>query len=59
MMSMAQMKFEKADRGSWVPQVDFGAEYGHQHIDDKEDQECDMADVRLNIPPTAYRYPKD
>ena len=50
-MSMGRMKFEKAADGSWVHPVEFGAEDGHQHVDDDSDLEHDMIDIELTIPP--------
>ena len=43
-MAMGRMKFEKAFDGSWVHSID-------DVVDDEEDIERDMADVRLNTPP--------
>ena len=42
-MSMGWMKFEKAVDGSWVYLID-------DVVDDEEDTEIDMTDVRLNTP---------
>ena len=50
-MFMGQMKFEKVVDGSRVHLVEFGAEDGHQHVDDDSDLERDMDDFELNITP--------
>ena len=47
---MGHMKVEKVVDGSWVHPMEFGVEDGHQHVDDDSDLECDMVDVKLNIP---------
>ena len=44
-MSMGWMKFEKADDGSWVHPLEFGAKDGHQHVDDNSDPKHDMTDI--------------
>ena len=31
--------------------MEFGVEYGHQHVDDDSDPKRDMTDIELNIPP--------
>ena len=49
-MSMGRMKFEKVVNGSWVHPMEFGAEDGHQHVDDDSNPERDMTDIELNIP---------
>ena len=49
-MFMGHMKFERVVDGSWVRLIDFGAEDGHQHVNDDKNRESDMGDVKLNIP---------
>ena len=48
---MERMKFEKAVVGSCVHPVEFGAEDGHQHVDDDSDPKRYMIGIELNIRP--------
>ena len=50
-MSIGQMNFKKATDGSWVRLID-------NVVDDEEDTERDMADVRLNTPP-LHKYKEE